>query len=63
MRNESLLLYLAIILLLWLAMRRTFTIITVNGQSMEPTLFAGGRVLRLRLRLRQLLQPGQFVVC
>jgi signal peptidase I len=44
-------------------MRRTFTIITVNGQSMEPTLRDGDRVLLLRCRSRWLLRRGQLVVC
>jgi signal peptidase I len=51
------------LLLLFLLLRLYLVIITVHGRSMEPTLFAGDRVLLLRLRLRRLLQPGQLVVC
>jgi signal peptidase I len=49
--------------LLLFLLRRCLVIIIVQGCSMEPTLFAGDRVLLLRLWLRRLLQPGQIVVC
>lgn len=55
-------LYIAGLLLFLYLLRRYLVIITVYGRSMEPTLFAGDRVLLLRLRLRRLLQPGQLVV-
>jgi signal peptidase I len=56
-------LYITGLLLFLFLLRRSLTIITVYGRSMEPTLFTGDRVLLLRVRLRRLLQPGQLVVC
>jgi len=52
-------LYFALVLfILWLLlMRRCLAIIIVYGRSMEPTLFAGDRVLRLWTR--RLLRQGQ----
>jgi hypothetical protein len=55
--------YFISLLLFVFLLRRSLTIITFHGRNMEPTLFVGDRVLRLRLRLRRLLQPGQLVVC
>jgi signal peptidase I len=55
--------YFISLLLFVFLLRRSLTIITVYGRSMEPTLFAGDRVLLLRLRLRRLLRPRQLVVC
>jgi len=56
-------LYITGLLLFLFLLRRYLAIITVYGRSMEPTLFAGDRVLLLRFRLRRLLQPEQLVVC
>lgn len=56
-------LYITGLLLFLLLLRQQLTIITVYGRSMEPTLFAGDRVLLLRLRPRRLLRPRQLVVC
>lgn len=44
-----------------MAIRRRFTIVTVSGRSMEPTLTAGDRVLIRRARLRY-MRTGQIVV-
>lgn len=51
------------LLLLWLILRRSFIVITVNGQSMEPTLIGGDRVLLLRLWPHRWLHQRQIVVC
>jgi signal peptidase I len=56
-------LYTVSLLLFLFLLRQHLTIITVCGRSMEPTLFAGDRVLLLRLRPRRLLRPRQLVVC
>lgn len=49
--------------LLLLLLRRFLVIVTVQGRSMEPTLFSGDRVLLLRLRCQWVFQQGQLVVC
>jgi len=54
---------LTILLLLWLVLRRSFIIVTVNGQSMKPTLLGGDRVLLLRFWPRRWLRQGQIIVC
>jgi len=53
-------LYAASLLLFVFLLRRYLTIITVYGRSLEPTLFAGDHVLRLRLWTRRLLRQGQW---
>ncbi len=54
---------LTILLLLWLVLRRSFIVITVNGESMEPTLIGGDRVLLLRFWPHRWLRQGQIIVC
>jgi signal peptidase I len=44
-----------------LLLRRTIAVVTVTGQSMEPTLAAGDRVLVRRVGLRS-VRTGQIVV-
>lgn len=53
---------LALVLAVWLVrLRRTLTVVTISGESMQPTYSDGDRVLVRRVRLDK-LRNGQVVV-
>lgn len=55
--------FLAFLTLTVFLLRRSLMIVTVQGESMVPTLDDGDRVLLLHYRWRWLLRQGQLVVC